>query len=253
MNPSLTQLSSSSGDEKKKRKRIDTRKTRPERYVRPFVGPRILKSDIRRDYGAMLVNVLNSLDKTLMNRFFDKFFHQFSSSDDESDSCAFSCPNVSTSSQVSQASSNTSTSTFLLPISRLIQHVSCSMDSMPDFIARLESSGIQQGSRDGSLVVCRMRFEGTLMNVEKMRSYNGSCLSVLDLYQGMRLFKNSVFVLHLDASHIVREIRAQSKGWQSYWFCVFNSILFRESSVRALVLTKKWNSWFLRMFIWPLL
>ena len=63
----------------KKRKRIDTRKTRPERYVNRNGQPRIIRRDMRHDFGTMLVNVLNSGDKTFMKLFFEKFFVSFPS------------------------------------------------------------------------------------------------------------------------------------------------------------------------------
>lgn len=74
---SFPEESIDSENPKRKRVRVRTElaklRRNEQRRINPL--PRILKRDIRRDYSKMFINVMNSFDDLLIEKYFDKFYH----------------------------------------------------------------------------------------------------------------------------------------------------------------------------------
>ena len=52
------------------------KRNRKKRARRPMHVPRIVKLDIRRHYGTMIANIMNSLDLSLSKSFFETYGHK---------------------------------------------------------------------------------------------------------------------------------------------------------------------------------
>lgn len=208
----------------KKRKRIDTRKTRPERYVNPFGQPRILKRDIRRDYGNMIINVLNSNDKCLMLAFFAKYCLPPGVRKDV---------DRSLNAQQTPAFNKTASTSSFHPISYIqsisndaewgpmepeymVDHMEVTTEAMPDFLVGLDQYSIQQHKdQHQSWIMCTMNFSGTVTNVQKMLETNHSKLSnVATLDRGNFLDKQGAVILYLNEDNFIYKMMMKSTGWR---------------------------------------
>jgi hypothetical protein len=116
------------------------------RRANPF--PRVLKRDIRRDYGAMLINVLNSFDGDLTAKFFTQF-------------CIQDCHKLDIFPEV--------TKDYNLPgfrrvdgLNQIVYHLLHDLSHIPDSVFCMKGSHIRQRSDiTGSQVCVRVLFQGT--------------------------------------------------------------------------------------------
>lgn len=125
---------------------VTTKRRIYHRRANPF--PRVLKRDIRRDYGAMLVNVMNSFDGDLTAKFFNQF-------------CVKNCYKLDLFPEV--------TKHYNLPgfrhvdgLNKIVYHLLHDLSHIPDSVFRIKGSHIRQRSDiQGSQVCVRVLFQGT--------------------------------------------------------------------------------------------
>lgn len=135
-----------------------TKKKKKRYYVPVYTLPRILKRDIRRDYGPMFANVLNSTNFSLMNNFFSTFVTR---------DCAF-IETFYDSTTALQANSPVFNNTTVGQ-SEIANYLYTIISNFPDFMVKINSNQIiQKSGMVGSIIVFSTSMKGTKVDSLEM-------------------------------------------------------------------------------------